>query len=450
MALFSYYEGKAGTSEEAGDAAANQQTTYATLQTNLDTRSAAAADETQYDITDPVATATRPAENSSTELGAAALLASGAIKHFASAIRTYDGHIDDLNAEYETAKSHDFYAESADGEGEEPTQGEIDSAGADLRARLETERQGYEDTLNESADYAGGLLGSGPTDSALLSLYLLGDISAADASEALGLSIAVLNNMRMAAATSNFVLTTPKWMPQLTQYLLHVNPKLIQGRIDMQVAMHIRQITQMSQAQGLSFAQRVAAYKQAKIDAATWAKIFGKTLRGEAMVSAATPGHLFGKYGANSKWFGPISKWAGRILSPAAVVVGGVGLYNTIDDWDQLATDEKINGVVGNSAFMVSGGLGTAAMVAGALGMAFPPALAAVAIGAGVVALGSMVYQYREEIWDGIKWTGGKIADAATWVYDNTGLDTAVDNTVDFVEDAGEVISDGWDAITPW
>ncbi|MGH8967683.1 MAG: hypothetical protein ACRDXB_20470, partial [Actinomycetes bacterium] len=136
-----------------------------------------------------------------------------------------------------------------------------------------------------------------------------------------------------------------------------------------------------------------------------------------------------------------------RILSPAAVVVGGVGLYNTIDNWDNLATDEKINGVVGNSAFMISGGLGTAALVAGMVGVAFPPALAAIAIGAGVVALGSMIYDYKEEIWEGIKWTGDKIADGASWVYDNSGLDSVVEGAGDLIEGAGDLIDD---IPTPW
>lgn len=431
--LFEYYQGDSGASTEAGDAAASLQTTYSTLQTNLDGRTAAAADETEYDIKDPVARASDTPQSGSGELSSASLLAGGAIRHFAMAICTYDGHIDELNTKWETAKANDFNATGlCTAEGiEEPTQDDIDAAEANLRRRLETERQGYEDDLDDAADFAAGLLKDGPSDETLVSLFIAGDLTAQEVSEVTGRAIADLNTMRMVAATSNFVLTSPSWVRSFTRYMFKLGPGgLHKATTSPEVIAHIRQI------------MRDHGMKPSE------AKAF---IRGQNMTNAARPGYLFGKYGANSKWFGPISKWAGRVLSPAAFVVGGVGLYDTWKNWDTLETDEKVNGVVGNSAFMLSGGLGTAALVMGA---SFPPALAAIAIGAGVVALGSMVYQYREEIWEGIKWTGEKISEGASWLYDKSGLDSVVDNTVegvkDFVEDPGGAIKDGWDAITPW
>ncbi|UYM04928.1 hypothetical protein [Solicola gregarius] len=433
MSLFEYYRGDSGASKEAGDSAASLQTTYSTLQSNLDGRSAAASDETQYDIKDPVANASATPEAGSGELGSASLLAGGAIRHFAMAICTYDGHIDELNTEYETAKSHDFYATGlCTPEGiEEASQSDIDAAGASLRSRLEDKRKGYEGDLDDAADFAGGLLKDGPSDETLVSLFISGDLTAEEVAHATGQTIATLNTMRMIAATSNFVLTSPSWVRSFTRYMFKLGPGGLHSATTSPEI--IAQVRQIMKDHGMKPGDAKAFY------------------RGQNMTNAARPGYLFGKYGANSKWFGPISKWAGRILSPAAVVVGGVGLYNTIDQWDTLATDEKINGVVGNSAFMVSGGLGTAALIMGA---AFPPALAAVAIGAGVVALGSMVYQYREEIWDAAQWTGDKIADGASWLYDNSGLDSVVDGVSegvsDFVDDPGGTIKDGLDAITPW
>lgn len=446
MGLFEHYPGSSESTISAGDKAVNQNATLTTLESNLDGRKNDAVSEVSDDLTDEVDTVTVTPKDQSGKVSRASLLAGGAIRHFASAITIYNGHIDRLNAEYERLKGQDFNATglcTPDGI-EEPTDAAIKAAGADVRARLEKERQGFEDDLDGSADYVAGLLNGEATDEALLSLYLTGDISAGDLAGSVDIPVKDLNTLRFAVATGRFALDLPMMMNALSKYVFKVGPgglhslKTPAGTIDA--------IRQVMKQQGFSPA-KAKAY-----------------IRGMNMTNAVTPGNLFSKPGlkpttpAQIKALGAVGKVGtvlGRyVLPPASIAAGVYGAYDTWKNWDQLPTDRKVTGVVGNGAFIVAGVGGTAAATAYAMSWTFPPAGAAITAVAGTIALGCWVY----DNWDGIsnfvtetvpefvtETAPQAIADGAGWVYDKSGLDSVVDGIGGAFEDGGLV-----DDITPW
>lgn len=447
---FPHYPGSAEAASDAGGQATNQQATFNALKTNLSTQNDAAAKQASGDLEPAVAAASQSPQNDAGTAAAASLVGGGAVNHFASAIKTYDGHVDTLNEQWNTALSNDFGVASDAGHKEGNTEAEnnsardglVASARAALARKLESDRQGFENVLDDEADYSAALLIAGPTQSTVLSLFITGDIDINAASEALGMTIAALNNVRIAVGSVSGLVWYKDIMPALANYLLKMDPKKLAAGTPESVAAQLRNLVAKNAKPGttMTFAQRVAAYKEAK----------PVVIRGTNLVKNTTPANLFGKVGADTKYFGTFSKVAGRALSPLAVVAGTVGLVNGIQNWDGSA--DSYNNVIGSGATVVSGGLGTAMMIAGAAGVAFPPAGAAIAIGAGVVALGSLAFTYRHEIWNGIstagEWVGDRASDAwnatTDWASD-VGSDIA-DGVDSALDTAGDVIDD----ITPW
>ena len=399
MPLFEHYAADATALDSAGGKSITQQESFNTLKTNISGREDAAVSQVSGDLVEQVQTSGESPKKDSEQLGRATVLVGGATKHFSSAIKTYNGHIDDLNEEYENAKAANFNVNPDDVTTDDMTDAEKSSAIAeaegeaetDLKADLEKKRKGYEETLNEAGDYAAKLLNGEPDDRALLGLFLLGDLNASEIAQYTGITVGSLNGIRANIASVKGAIGLKDALPALTQYLTKINFKSLQGRLDFQTELHLKQIVRMSRSQNLSFAQRLANYKNAKLDVAQ----LGKVLRGQNLVKAATPGALFGKYGANAKYFGKFSSGAGKLLAPLGALSGAWTVGDTIANWNEKSASERTYGLVGGGSAAIAGGLGTAALVMGA---AFPPALAAAGIVAGTVALGTMVVQN----WDSI------------------------------------------------
>lgn len=428
MGLFSHYPGSSESSIAAGDKAVNQQATLTSLQGNLDGRTNDAVSQVSDDLTDSVGSVSVIPKDQSGQVSRASLLAGGAIRHFASAITIYNGHIDELNAEYERLKAQDFNQVGVcTPEGtKEPTQGEIDAAGAAVRERLEKERQGYEDDLDGSADYVAGLLNGEPTDEAILSLFLTGDLDAADVTSTIGIAAEKLNDLRFPIATGRFALDLPMMMNALSRYVLKLGPGGLHSVSTPQSA--IAAIREVMAQQGLSPAQ---------------AKAY---LRGSSLVRASTPGNLFGKVGwtpgapAQISKLGAIGKlgtFFGRyVFPPASIVAGSYGLADTIENWDSLPTDRKVSGAVGNTAFIVAGVGGTAMSAAYLASWSFPPAGAAITVVAGTIALGAWVY----ENWDGI-------SNFVTETVPEFVTETVPEWTSDRLDDIGDGLSNAADGL---
>lgn len=432
---FPHYKGSADAAASAGGKATDQKATFDALKTNLSGQSDKASQEASGLLAPSVAKSTTGPQADSGQGAAAALVGGASINHFANAIRTYNGHIDDLNGRWEREKSSDFGVGATAGHESGNTkeqdasarQGLVDAARGRLEGELEKKRKEFEGVLDDDADFAASMLIAGPTSATVLALYLTGDIDVQAASDALGMTVGVLNKIRIATGSLKGMIGWKDSLPALTKYLLKQDPKkLADGTMDL-VKRDLRRLVRQNMRPGstMTFAQRVKAYKTAK----------PISIRGQNLVKNATPGNLFGKFGANTKYFGAFSKVAGRALSPLAVVAGVYSGVQTLQNW--TGSFDDYNNLVGSAATVTSGALGTGMMIAAVAGMTFPPLGAAIAIGAGVVALTTLAISYREEIWAGMKWTGGKIADGAEAVWDGA-------------QWVGDKASEAWDAGTDW
>ena len=444
---FPHYEGSADAAAGAGGQAKDMQATFGALTSNLAGQNDTAANQSVGTIKSNVENITADPQEGSGKQATWALVGGGAINHFASAIRTYNGHIDDLNEQYENAKANDFgVADDAghkegntDAENDDAREDLIDAARTKLEGELEEKRKGYENDLDDAADFSAAMLTAGPTRETVMALYLIGSIDPEEAAVALGTTVHGLNELRKWVGTVKGALGLKGSLASVAQWLAGKDlNKLTNGSMQKwDVLQKLRELVRTNRGTTMPFADRVAAYKTAK-----------QALRGDALVKAAQPGNLFGKYGYVGKHAASVSKWTkflnvtgkvGKALPPLAVLAGGYGLYDSIANWEGDGplggTLDDYNNVVGSTATVVSGGLGTGMMIAAAAGMAFPPAGAAIAIGAGVVALGSLAVTYRHEI-----------ADGANWVYENSGAKDVVEGVGNVVEGAGDLIDD----ITPW
>ncbi|MGY0691183.1 T7SS effector LXG polymorphic toxin [Virgibacillus sp. FSP13] len=142
---------------------------------------------------------------------------------------------------------------------------------------------------------------------------------------------------------------------------------------------------------------------------------------------------------------------AGRAIGKGFIGLGfGVGMYNDIANndktWGEATTHNVVATGIGIGATVVAKGIITAGAVA--LG-ATPVGWAAVGIAAGATAVGvvaTSVFNFAYEhnflgLQDGLDWAGQQIED---------GWNTVTETATNLVEDAGEAIQSGLDAINPF
>lgn len=435
---FDHYPGDPDAVGNAAGKARDQQATFGALKTNLSDQNDKAANEVVGDLDASISAATQSAQTTADEAAGAALVGSGAMNHFANAIRTYNGHVDDLNDEYERQKNSDFGIGAEEGftdgntdeENATARQSLIDDEDQALQQRLEEDRKDFEAELDDAADYAAALLVAGPTQAVVLSLFITGDIDIEAAAAALGTTLSALNNVRMWTATLKGVVGFKDSLPALTQYLLKKDlNKLTRGSMTVSaIKRELRSIVRTNAKSGMPFAQRVKSYKAAK-----------QILRGSHLLDSLKPGgNLFGKYGSVPRHassvskafraFGKFGSFAGKALPFLAIPAGAYGLYDTYANRDSLTTPEEVNGYVGSGATLLGGGVAAGMIIAGA----FPPAGLAIAGVAGVIALGSLavdVFNWEDDLADAAEWTkdtvsdiGGALSDGAEAVGDFFGF----------------------------
>lgn len=116
-----------------------------------------------------------------------------------------------------------------------------------------------------------------------------------------------------------------------------------------------------------------------------------------------------GRFDALARPLRALSPLAARVLGPLGVVTGGLDVHTAITD-DSMDTDDRVARGVGGAATVVGGGA-TALMAFGVIATG-PVGIGVVAV-AGVVAVGSWVYENREAIAEGARKAGSAIASGA-------------------------------------
>lgn len=148
---------------------------------------------------------------------------------------------------------------------------------------------------------------------------------------------------------------------------------------------------------------------------------------------------ITGTVGRFARLMGPVravSPWLNRVLAPLAIVTGGLDIYSGITDTSAPADIRWARGIGGLGS--VAAGGATLLVMAGLLSN---PVGWGIIIGGSAVAVGAWAYQNREAIWNGMKWTGGKIAAGAEAA--GHGIATGAEAVGHGLEDAGGAIADG-------
>lgn len=429
---FEPYLGDAEAAAGAGGKAKDQQATFDALKTNLSTQSDKASQQASGDIENSVNGSTYTPQGDAGAAAAAAMVGGASINHFAKAITTYNGHIVKLNERWEREKKNHFgVADDAgheegntDQENDKAWQGKVDAARHALERELEEERKRYKGDLNDAGDYAASLLVAGPTRGTVLALVMTGDVNLTDAAAALGTTVSTLNQIRMWMATVNGGIALKDIVPALAQYLAGKDlNKITRGSmLKWDVKQRLRELVRENSKTSMTWDERVKAYKAEKA-----------RLRTEALRKSFKPGNYFGKAGYLPKHAkaGPLRNVlhhagkVGRLLPWLGLAAGAYTVTDTLMNWE--GTGDDWNNVVGGSSMVVSNGVA----IALAAGVAVPGGIVVVGAVAGVIALGSLAYTYREEI-----------AAGASWVYDKSGLDSVVNGATDLVTNIGDSLSD--------
>lgn len=343
------------------------------------------------------------------------------MKGFGHSISTYNKTVDRLNHEYETAKRRHFgVTADTDGTTDDMSAKEkktthdaaVDAADHALRVKLGAQEATARRQLDDDGQTFADTLTTGPTQEAFLSLSLAGFINIKDALPYIGMGLAEFNKVRGHISTVRTVLkpSTYRNYVNLAKWLKIVatgGERLKQG-IEVQSTWMMRDIMRSSLEKGLNFSERIDRWKAGKDDLPDLIKDI-KRSRGQFMADAWNPdkwndplgkGAFFsesGKIGSllsKAKPLGVANTVAGRAMGPLALAGGIYTLADTGVNWDHESTEDKVTGIVGGGSSVVAGGIATAALV----GVTVPPVGAAIAIGAGAVALGTVVYQHRHQI----------------------------------------------------
>lgn len=329
---------------------------------------------------------------------------------FGDAVEEYDGWIDRLNERFEIERRAlcSSFDDASAAVGDELAS--YTSAVGELYQRLEEERQRHEAVLDDAAEWASTVLSEHTSDEAWskVSFPTLPTGSALMTSAATGAS-AVLSTRTLVSAwkTSHGIVR--------------------KGRLNL-VAHYLRSVDPL---------RRGTAAGLPGTTPWEWRQdVLRALVQRQNIVDAAMPSALFGRYGANIKVFGTVSDIAGKSLAPLGIASGGITIFDTWRRRGELGTADEAVGYVYGGASMVSGGLGTAALLMGSA--AFPPAGAAIAIGAGAVALGALAYQHRDDIAELASDLGEAVVDRAPGF-----LDDPARSALDAAEDALHYTGDG-------
>lgn len=355
----------------SGNDAKKQAATLEALEANLSSQNDAASKQAAGQIEGAVTSVADQPKADAAKIRAAALVVGSAVARFAQAVAGYNLVVDSLNETYwKTEKS------------DRPKV---------LRDLKKTEQLNA-NLVDDEADAVAALLIAGPTTAVVLELYLGGWMSQGDAATALGLSsVEPLKNAQEVVDAVDTSVSLPDALPALAAYLAKHDPMSL-TRSD--VAVMTKALENMPKRMHLEDRIRLM-----RAHSERWGRMI--TVR-----EAGKAGPLFGKLVdklPESAAIRLLSRIGGKVLPGIGIASGAYGLYNTGQNWNKLTVPDRVNGIAGG----ILGGVAGAAALA-ALAPSAPAGLGMVAIGAGVLSLASLGFEYREEI-----------ADAASWVADH-------------------------------
>lgn len=461
-----HYEGKVGATRTAGTSARQQHGPLVGVQQGLQSGGRRASENVTGLLVAPATTSTQVPRTKAGDMAKATLLAGGVMTGFADSIEAYNGIVDGLNAQYATAKGNGFGVASdagatddmSDSEKQSAHRDAVDAADRALRIELGAKERQARVELDDMGDTFASQLKNGPTEETMLALTLAGHIDVSEALPYIGMTLAQFNAVRGQISTVRTILkpSTYKNYVNLAKYLrtLAGSGKLNQS-IDIQQAMLMRKIMQSAWQKGWPLDRRLGAFKAGKIKAADLAKYL-RGLPGQNLVDGWHPGTLamdgkggffsssgrIGSWLSRSKFGGGVNTVFGKALGPLGLAGGVYTVGDTIVNWSDKSTEDKVTGLVGGTSSAISGGIATAAL----LGVSVTPVGAAIAVTAGAIALGTFAYQHREQIADGAKWVFDHSPAGAVWNHRDEIIDgagKAVDTAVDTVKDIGGGIKDG-------
>ncbi|MFY0409558.1 hypothetical protein [Solicola sp. PLA-1-18] len=184
MPPYPMHDADVGTLEELSADLLGTRTTFTGVADDVVARAQGAATQAQGSIEQPVADVGTPAVATARDLGGAGLVASGCLTSWAGAVRTFESTVSGLNWRWFVAQSQGFGvadpevppgADAAERRGiEEGHQHAVSAARAELVRELDRLHTQAVDEVDRSGDDVARLLGAGPTDATIRTLYLDG------------------------------------------------------------------------------------------------------------------------------------------------------------------------------------------------------------------------------------------------------------------------------------
>ncbi|MGH3423101.1 MAG: hypothetical protein ACRDO8_00150 [Nocardioidaceae bacterium] len=144
MSLFSHYPARPGAIAEAQQQLNETADRLITLSRDIGTAAAPAAPAVEGVLVAPVRTVPVAAQTKCARVAQASMWAGGATGYFGTAVQTFNDGVDDLNRQWDEADGHEPAHRSA------------------LRSRLRREHARLEQTLDDEAGTAAGMLDRGP------------------------------------------------------------------------------------------------------------------------------------------------------------------------------------------------------------------------------------------------------------------------------------------------
>ena len=447
MPLFSHHPAKPETIRQRADDASGEGDAYTVLTGSLSGRAANAAESVDGFIEHPTRTVTGAPETSSNELSKASYLACGCLNQYAEAIETYNRGIDGLNRRYDEAKTADFYVDVAmcrvDGTIQDGTpedrEGAVQSADSALQATLRGERDVLLEALDSEADAIGKTLDEGPKDDTIMLMIAAGYLAPGAIHAFPSIDVNTLDTIRSYFHEARKLWKTPGKFRKLFAMFRAAND-LESVATELARTQHQWTAVLGAIARNLDTTSLASlnTYMQSKeeISLLQYTKLFAEGDYNVARTNWINAAKATGKLGGT--------------LAVLSVISNGYDLYDLIANGNQGKSgwDTALR-ATGDITGLISSGGGLLALTPA---LSLGPVGAGILIGAGLVSCGIMIYRNWDDITAGVSAAWDWTADKASAAWDAT-TEWASDTWEDAgeaLDEVGNVISDGWDAVTPW
>ncbi len=424
MSLFPHYPADPGTVEGAGDRAVESDADMREVGDTLQSQAQRASSESSGLLPAPLATSADPARDKLYGAAAAALVAGGSMRLFARSVREYNTGVDELNTEWEQAQSTSFGVSRSSVVSDDMTDSEADtafddavgSARAALRRDLEARETVLKDELDAAGDDAASLLQEGANPETLAYLGFSGVLPPGAIVAQLGLSLAEAQRMFDAGKA---LARIPK------------SGRALREAFHMLKGTDIREALRLIEQDWDELLDRSKWVGTNPLK--TWIQDHSDHLARSTQWmddAAAARWQRLANLVDDGKWFG-------RALAPLGVIGGGLQLWDTFENWDELSTKDRTLNTVGGASSMVAGGGTILAMAVGV--NAIPVAGQVIFVAAGVIATGVAIYQNWDAITDFAGDVGGAVKDFVTDPGET--LSNVADGAGDLLDSAGDALS---------